>query len=103
MARNKPPKITESPADLDAPLAAAPNDRSVDGETNPAIGETNTQADETTRPGAEPMLHVTAKVDGFRRGGRAWPKTETIVPASEFTPEQLAAILAEPRLIASVE
>lgn len=40
-------------------------------------------------------LLITAKVDGFRRGGIAHPARETLHKADEFTPEQLAQILAE--------
>lgn len=40
-------------------------------------------------------LLITAKVDGFRRGGICHSATETLHSVSEFTPEQLAQIMAE--------
>lgn len=40
-------------------------------------------------------LLITAKVDGFRRGGIRHSTTETLHSVSEFTPEQLAQIMAE--------
>lgn len=43
-------------------------------------------------------LKVTAKVDGFRRGGREWHGTTT-VSLAELTPEQLEAIEGEPLLV----
>lgn len=41
---------------------------------------------------------IKAKRDGYRRAGRAWSKTETRVEAADLTVEQVAAILADPRL-----
>lgn len=41
---------------------------------------------------------ITAKRDGFRRAGRAWPKTETRVEIDELDEAQMEAILAEPML-----
>lgn len=46
-----------------------------------------------------PRLHVTAKIDGFRRAGRPWSKDGAEVDANEFSGEQLAALLSEPNLI----
>ncbi|WP_043743976.1 HI1506-related protein [Paramagnetospirillum magneticum] len=44
------------------------------------------------------MIRVLSKVDGFRRGGRAWTGSTT-VPASEFTKDQIAALKAEDNLV----
>lgn len=46
-----------------------------------------------------PALRVAAKTEGFRRAGRAWSLAPTDVVASQFTPEQLAALRAEPMLV----
>lgn len=40
-------------------------------------------------------LLITARREGFRRGGIAHSKTETLHSADEFTGEQLAQIMAE--------
>lgn len=44
-------------------------------------------------------LRVTARVEGFRRAGRAWGTEPTEVLASEFNKEQLAALKAERELV----
>lgn len=41
---------------------------------------------------------VVSKRDGFRRAGRAWPKTETRIEADELSEDQVAAIMDEPML-----
>lgn len=43
-------------------------------------------------------LKVTSSQDGFRRAGRAWSTTPTVIALSEFTEEQLAALKDEPML-----
>lgn len=40
-------------------------------------------------------LLITAKVEGFRRGGIAHPACETLHNADEFSPEQVIQIMAE--------
>lgn len=45
-----------------------------------------------------PKLKVTASRDGFRRAGRAWPAAGAVIDPKDFTPEQLAALKAEPML-----
>lgn len=44
-------------------------------------------------------LVVRSLVAGFRRAGRAWPAEEVEVDISEFTAEQIAQLLAEPKLV----
>jgi len=44
-------------------------------------------------------VRVTAKRDGFRRAGRAWPASGTVVNRSELTEERIAALCAEPNLV----
>jgi hypothetical protein len=45
------------------------------------------------------MLRITARTNGFRRAGVAHAATPTDWPADAFTPEQIAALLAEPNLV----
>jgi hypothetical protein len=49
-------------------------------------------------PKKVPGIRVVAKVDGFRRAGRAWPKAGTDLPASSLKKAELAALRAEPKL-----
>lgn len=44
------------------------------------------------------ILRITSKVDGFRRAGIAHPAVPTDHPFERFTPSELAALRAEPRL-----
>lgn len=41
---------------------------------------------------------ISAKVEGFRRAGRAWSKTPTTLSVETFTVEQTEALLNEPML-----
>lgn len=45
-----------------------------------------------------PSIKVSAVVDGFRRGGRAWTKEPVTVPVGEFSKDQLAQIRGEKKL-----
>jgi len=42
-----------------------------------------------------PALSVVSSRDGFRRGGRAWAKGETVVVLSDLGKEQIAQIKGE--------
>lgn len=44
-------------------------------------------------------LHVAARVDGFRRCGRAWPAAGVVVSAAEFTADDLDRLRAETMLV----
>ena len=46
-----------------------------------------------------PRIHVTARREGFRRAGRAWPAGGTIVDTDNFTDEELDQLAAEPQLV----
>ncbi|MCF6267629.1 MAG: HI1506-related protein [Desulfuromusa sp.] len=48
------------------------------------------------------MIVITAKKDGFRRGGIAHSKEATEYPDGKFTKKQLAALQAEPMLVVEV-
>jgi hypothetical protein len=47
-------------------------------------------------------ITITSKKEGFRRAGIAHPAAPTSYPEDAFTPEQLAAIQAEPMLVVSI-
>jgi hypothetical protein len=66
-------------------------------------GETTDTVETPAPPPAPPeqkeaTLTVIARIDGFRRAGRVWRVTPITVAAREFSPQQLAALLAEPML-----
>lgn len=44
-------------------------------------------------------LRVTAKHDGFRRCGRAWPASGVEVSADDFTDAEIERLVAEPELV----
>jgi hypothetical protein len=54
---------------------------------------------DTTEGEKQAGLRISARVDGFRRCGRAWPASGVTVDASEFTEEQIATLKAEPNLV----
>lgn len=43
-------------------------------------------------------LRISAKREGFRRAGRAWSIDPVEIAADTFSPDDLAALLAEPML-----
>lgn len=45
------------------------------------------------------MIRITAKKEGFRRGGRSFSATPTDYPDDAFTVQDLAALEAEPMLV----
>ncbi len=48
---------------------------------------------------AKTHLRVAARVDGFRRCGRAWPASGDTVAKSAFTADQVARLLTDPDLV----
>lgn len=44
-------------------------------------------------------LRVSARVDGFRRCGRAWPASGAVVATADFSDAQVATLLADPDLV----
>lgn len=44
------------------------------------------------------LIRVRATHDGYRRGGRAWTRQPTDLPADSLTREQLDALEADPRI-----
>lgn len=72
--------------------------------------ETSPEGESTaaeTRPGTGNVvaqLIVSAKVEGFRRAGRAWSKSAETISVEDFTEAQIDALFAEPMLaVAFVE
>lgn len=45
------------------------------------------------------MIRITSKQEGFRRAGMKHTKEPKTYPDNQFTPEQLAALKAEPMLM----
>ena len=45
------------------------------------------------------VIRITSKHDGFRRAGISHPAHPTDYPAEDITPEQLAALQADPMLV----
>jgi hypothetical protein len=45
------------------------------------------------------VYRITSKKDGFRRAGLSHPARAVDHPADSLTPEQLDALMAEPRLV----
>jgi hypothetical protein len=52
--------------------------------------------------GAARYIRISAKIPGFRRGGRAHPAEAVEYRLDEFTPAQVEAILTEPQLVAEI-
>ncbi len=48
-------------------------------------------------------LHVTPKVPGFRRAGRAFPDGETVIPLSDLSDDEYEQLTAEPMLVTYVK
>ena len=61
----------------------------------------NSKAPEQKSASKVPALSVVSSRDGFRRGGRAWSRQETVVKLSELTKQQIAQIKGEPLLTVS--
>ena len=56
-------------------------------------------AKKETPKGAAAALRITAKRDGFRRAGRAWPATPTTVPLDALSEEQVELLRSETMLV----
>lgn len=58
-----------------------------------------TKAAQAAQAQTKTFISVVSKKEGFRRGGRAWSETPTIVDASDFTEAQQAQLANEMMLI----
>lgn len=127
MASKKPAATPKTqPANTSAPNAGENAEVSVTGAGQPAPQtaadsatpatpivertETSPEGESTaaeTRPGTGNVvaqLIVSAKVEGFRRAGRAWSKSAETISVEDFTEAQIDALFAEPMLaVAFVE
>lgn len=82
----------DTPADKSAiPLPAA----AISTETDKAQDKINTGDEDA--PVCQQIV-VAAKVEGFRRAGRAWSKTPVTLPVEDFTEAQINALNDEPML-----
>ena len=96
-AENLTEAATAAPPAQDAPGGV----ESQTGEASNGIGE-GVQVDGQGLPpvsGAKTHLRVAARVDGFRRCGRAWPASGDTVAKSAFTADQVARLLTDPDLV----
>ncbi|WP_034627150.1 HI1506-related protein [Desulfocurvibacter africanus] len=59
----------------------------------------STQNQTQAAPEFVEAVRVVAKRDGFRRAGRAWSASGTVVKRSELTEKQIDALCAEPNLV----
>lgn len=57
----------------------------------------NKASDKT--PESVPALKVTSRPDSFCRAGRRWTKEPQTVPLSDFKPEHVESLKAEPNLV----
>lgn len=62
------------------------------------MNDTEQTAEKPAEKSRRKMIRVRATHDGYRRAGRAWPRTPTELPADEFTKEQLEVLKADPRI-----
>lgn len=49
--------------------------------------------------GPQDALRIAARVNGFRRCGRAWPASGVTVPKSEFSTDEIEILLSDPELV----
>ena len=56
-------------------------------------------ADAPKPPQTIKVLEIVSRTDSFWRAGRQWTKEAQQVPASEFTPKEIAALKAEKNLV----
>lgn len=81
--------------------AGVDQENNSEGDTGNAESGAGSQNDDKTDKGngiRAKTYVVSAKVEGFRRAGRAWSKVETPVLAADLTDEQIEALLGEPML-----
>ena len=95
MSKTTPSKAAAKPNADAAAKAAADAKAKADAEAK-ALADATKQ----TNTDKVPALRVTAKRDGFRRGGRAWKKEATVVKLSDLSKEQISQIKGEALLTA---
>lgn len=96
-------KVEETPAgnlpQPEAPGVEAPVASASGASNGDVAGAAEVEThDNTEEAPVVARLQVTSRRPGFRRAGRAWSTSPTIVSADEFTPEQIEQLMAEPVL-----
>lgn len=76
--------------------ATEPGDRLNQGALQDDAGATDTRTEDRI-----PCLIIAAKVDGFRRIGKAWSTTPRAVPVSDLTREQVEELFFDSGLVVS--
>lgn len=77
--------------------AAAKNNPPAEKDAPPATAEGGGGRAEAEEPIITNLL-ITSRREGFRRAGRPWSATPTLVEAQAFTEDQVKALLGEPLL-----
>lgn len=85
---------TEPKPDPNAPTqdSGSTGDPGTDEPTREASTKTKAKAK------AVPALRIRSVPESFCRAGRRWTREVQVVPLSEFTPDQVEALMAEPNL-----
>lgn len=109
MSKTTPSKAAAKPNADAAAKAAAAEKAKADAAAAQAAADTKAKADAEAKALADatnpantdkvPALRVTAKRDGFRRGGRAWKKEATVVKLSDLNEEQISQIKGETAML----
>jgi hypothetical protein len=83
-----------------ASLLAAPGPAADESSLDPAFATTGDGQSSAAAPASQSThgLKVTSKQPGFRRAGRAWSTTATVIALSELTVDQVELLKAEPML-----
>lgn len=97
------PKNTSAPATPDkiADVMVKEAEKSASQALRPDAGKQSSESPAVPPAGADIMadrLIVASKIEGFRRGGRAWSKASETVSMDLFNEQQLAALIEEPML-----
>lgn len=66
--------------------------------SEPLVAQTIEQPQPLPTDGHD-RIRVTAKIDGFRRAGRAWSSKPIDCDVADFTDDQIRGLFAEPLLV----
>lgn len=98
LADTAPPELKALAAQLVACLIEALEAQKAGAASLPTTPAMPTEAQ--AHGDEDEVLEITARsVRGYRRAGRNWTDTPTIVPASDFTVSEIAALESTPELI----
>ena len=93
MASKKKPAAHDTTSES----STAPAPEQNENNSGAAEAASGTGGSNTKEPGVVALL-VSAKVDGFRRAGRAWSRAQTRVEVAELSADEEEALLREPML-----